>query len=87
MGGGFGWWFLLLIPLFGIIVFAVLFTIFGRRWRRGMREGDRAGQADARSAQKTLAERLAQGDIDEVEYRARLEVLRANRADGQTPPA
>jgi DNA-binding NarL/FixJ family response regulator len=39
------------------------------------------GQADARSAEKTLAERFAQGDIDEVEYRARLEVLRANRPD------
>ena len=89
-GFGFGWWFLL-IPLFLIIVVATLFAIFGRRWRRGMQEGYRApgwpGQADARNAEKTLAERFAQGDIDEVEYRARLEVLRANRPDSQAPPA
>ncbi|WP_233197328.1 MULTISPECIES: SHOCT domain-containing protein [unclassified Cryobacterium] len=89
-GFGFGWWFLL-IPLFWIIVVAVLFAIFGRRWRRGMREGHGhpggQGQADATSAEKTLAERFAQGDIDEVEYRARLEVLRANRPDSQAPPA
>lgn len=86
-GGGFGWLFLL-IPLFWIVVVVALFAIFGRRWRRGW-DGQGpyaypngpygAGQADARSAEKTLAERFAQGDIDEVEYRARLEVLRANR--------
>lgn len=35
------------------------------------------------AAEQTLAERFAKGDIDEVEYRARLEVLRANN----TPPA
>jgi len=90
MGGGFGWWFLL-IPLFGVIVVAVLLAIFGRRWRRSMREGERhpgwSGQADTPSAEKTLAERFAHGDIDEVDYRARLEVLRANRPDSQGPPA
>ena len=41
-----------------------------------------AGQADGtRSAERTLAERFARDDIDEVEYRARLEVLRVDRAD------
>ncbi|TFB72770.1 hypothetical protein E3O06_10125 [Cryobacterium glaciale] len=88
-GFGFGWWFLL-IPLFWIIVIAALFAIFGRRWRRSMGEGWHPGwqgQTDARSAEKTLAERFAQGDIDEVEYRARLEVLRANRPDTPAPPA
>ncbi|MCU1478007.1 MAG: hypothetical protein JWQ64_2700 [Subtercola sp.] len=44
------------------------------------------GQSGSSEAEKTLAERFAQGDIDEVEYRARLEVLRANRP-GPTPPA
>jgi putative membrane protein len=87
-GGGFGWLFLL-IPLFWIVVLVTLFTIFGRRWRRGWNgHGPYPyghGQTDARSAEKTLAERFAQGDIDEVEYRARLEVLRANRPEG--PPA
>ena len=45
--------------------------------------GSASGSSEA---EKTLAERFAQGDIDEVEYRARLEVLRANRP-GPTPPA
>lgn len=35
-----------------------------------------AGQA-AHNAETVLAERFARGDIDEVEYRARLEVLRS----------
>jgi putative membrane protein len=39
----------------------------------------------ASSAETTLAERFAQGDIDEKEYRARLEVLRANNAGPQVP--
>lgn len=43
------------------------------------------GWAAARGAEATLAERFAQGDIDEQEYRARLEVLRAN-AGGPVPP-
>lgn len=94
-GGGMAWgggpgWFLLLIPLFWVLVIGIFIAIFGRRWRRNGAERAAAGQqwhagADSRSAEKTLAERFAQGDIDEVEYRARLEVLRANRAGG--PPA
>lgn len=98
-GGGAGWLFLL-IPLFWIAFFVLLFWLLGRRWRRGWAGpgggpggpgyygGGHPGwqaQADARSAEKTLAERFAQGDIDEVEYRARLEVLRANRPDASGP--
>ncbi|MFF1633015.1 SHOCT domain-containing protein [Leifsonia sp. NPDC058248] len=80
---GFGWLFLL-IPLFWITVFVLIFVFAGRRWRRaaaangGYGYGPRSG---TRSAEQTLSERFAQGDIDEVEYRARLEVLRANRGD------
>jgi putative membrane protein len=79
-GPGFGWWFLL-IPLFWILVFALIFGIFGRRWRRNAIEngyGPHGRMNPARQAETTLAERYAKGDIDEVEYRARLEVLRAN---------
>ncbi len=47
--------------------------------------GGWGGASGSSEAEKTLAERFAQGDIDEVEYRARLEVLRANRP-GPTPP-
>ena len=77
---GFGWWFLL-IPLFWIGLIALLFGLFGRRWRRNAAENGYGpyGRTPARRAETTLAERFAQGDIDEVEYRARLEVLRANR--------
>jgi putative membrane protein len=81
-GPGFGWWFLL-IPLFWILVLGLLFGIFGRRWRRASREsgyGPSGWPAPTRQAEITLAERFAKGDIDEVEYRARLEVLRANAA-------
>lgn len=81
-GPGFGWWFLL-IPLFWILLFGVIFGIFGRRWRRSAREngyGPYGRMAPARQAETTLAERFAKGDIDEIEYRARLEVLRANAA-------
>lgn len=85
-----GWagagWFFLLIPLFWILLVVALVAIFGPRWRRNWQDRGRAAQqwqagADVRGAEKTLAERFAQGDIDEVEFRARLEVLRANRSD------
>jgi putative membrane protein len=88
-GAGPGWFFLL-IPLFWIALIAILVAVFGRRMRRARAEGGYgawgggapwshyAAQTAARGAESTLAERFAQGDIDEKEYRARLEVLRAN---------
>lgn len=80
--GGFGWLFFL-IPLFWIAVFVLVFGLIGRRWRRNAWAGGHPGfapwsQQASRNAESTLAERFAQGDIDEKEYRARLEVLRAN---------
>ena len=83
IGGPFvygGWWFIL-IPLFWILLFVLIFGIFGRRWRRARWNGaygPHGPWSGGRSAESTLAERFAQGDIEEVEYRARLEVLRAN---------
>ena len=84
-GHGFGFLFFL-IPLFWILLIVALFAIFGRRRRAmwaqyggGWGHGGPWAQAQAaRSAESTLAERYAQGDIDEKEYRARLEVLRAS---------
>lgn len=76
-----GPWLFVLVPLFWILVLGLVFALVSRRWRRG---GPWAAAAQsARSAQATLAERFAQGDIDEVEYRARLEVLRANAGPGR----
>lgn len=87
-GMGWGWgpgWFFLLIPFFWIIAFVVFFAVFGRRWRGGARgygpHGPN-GYGGPSSAEQTLSERYARGDIDETEYRARLEVLRANRPTG-----
>ena len=40
-----------------------------------------AGPAQSRTAEQILADRFAKGDVDETEYRARLEVLRANRPE------
>lgn len=76
-GPGGGAWLLLLVPLFWIAVLAALFALVGRRWRRG-------GGAPWRmhgSAEHTLGDRYANGEIDEQEYRARLAVLR----EGRTP--
>ena len=84
-GGGF-WFFL--IPLFWILLIVALFAIFGRRRRHWMAGGYgphaywQHAQA-AGSAESVLAQRYANGDIDEKEYRARLEVLRSS---GPVPP-
>ena len=79
-----------LIPLFWILLIVALFAIFGRRRRAWMRSGYggphgywQHAQAAA-SAESVLSQRYANGDIDEKEYRARLEVLRSS---GPVPPA
>ena len=80
-----GWWWIF-IPIFWILVFVLLFGLLGRRWRHAAAErggyggyGPWGPRGATRSAEQTLAQRYANGDIDEQEYRARLEVLRANR--------
>jgi len=75
---GFGFLFFL-IPLFWIGLFFLIAAFVGRRWRRaGWGDGQAPWAQSSRGAETTLAERFAQGDIEEQEYRARLEVLRAN---------
>ena len=79
-GVGFGLIAFILIPLFWIGLIAL---IIGLARRRGMRggwggTGHDGPWAGGKSAESTLAERFANGDVDEQEYRARLEVLRAN---------
>jgi putative membrane protein len=92
-GGGFGWFFLL-IPIFWIAFFALVFAVLRRSRRAAWGNGYGPGYGHGfgprwaqpgRAAEATLAERFAQGDIDEVEYRARLEVLRANNDYGGEP--
>ncbi|WP_284751904.1 SHOCT domain-containing protein [Arthrobacter sp. efr-133-R2A-120] len=72
-GDGFAFWpFFLLIPLFWILVIG-FFIFFGRRmWRRNHY------WAATQGAESVLRERYARGEIDETEYRQRLEVLRAH---------
>jgi len=86
--GGYGFpWFAIFIPIFWILLFVLVFGVFGRRWRRAAWASGRFGPhgygSGAASAETVLAERFARGDIDEVEYRARLEVLRASREPQQ----
>ncbi|MCU1416957.1 MAG: hypothetical protein JWP32_1131 [Schumannella sp.] len=94
-GHGFGFLFFL-IPLFWILVIVLIVSLVARRrrhWGHGYGHGGWGNygpwaQAQAaRSAESTLAERFAQGDIDEKEYRARLEVLRASVPQPPMPPA
>lgn len=98
---GFGLLFVL-VPLFWIAVVAIIVRLSTRRWRRARFGGPGFGgpgfgghgfghagwgvPQPTAAAETTLAERFAQGDIDEQEYRARLEVLRANMYPPQSPP-
>ncbi len=63
-----GAWF----PFFPLVVIAIWIVVilsFRRRWRHAPRH----------SGQAVLAERYARGEIDEVEYRKRQEVLRSEK--------
>ena len=101
LGFGFGLFFIFGHIIWFLIIVAIIIAIIrGARWRRrawaggmgpwghghGYGHGYWGGQQAARAAETTLAERFAQGDIDEKEYRARLEVLRANAPQAPTGP-
>lgn len=82
---GFGWAFIF-IPIFWFLVIGLIVFFITRSRRRYWANGGPDGsygppwmRGGAASAESTLSERFAKGDIDESEYRARLEVLRANR--------
>jgi putative membrane protein len=94
---GGGWWFFF-IPLFWITVLALIFFFVGRRHRRHWAQAGYPGYgpgpwgpgrwgSPAASAETVLSERFARGDIDEKEYRARLEVLRAASGPAVPPTA
>jgi putative membrane protein len=71
--------FFLLIPLFWLIVLVLVVTLVARRWRHGWEGGSAPWSAGSpsRRAEAVLAERFARGEIDEAEYHARLDALRA----------
>ena len=81
-----GWWWpgpwFLLIPLFWFLVvvgFIVFFATRRRRWAAAGYGpcGPWSSTVGRNSATSVLAERFARGEIDEAEYRARLETLLA----------
>lgn len=78
--------FFFLIPIFWVLIIGLVVTLIitlnRRRWHRaGGPPWANSQIASTKSAEATLAERFAQGDIEEAEYRSRLEVLRANRVE------
>jgi len=83
------WPFFFIGPVMFLIIVALLITLIVRRRRYwgGPWEAAPGGGApwmrgaQSRSAEQILADRFARGDVDETEYRARLEVLRANRPE------
>jgi putative membrane protein len=78
-GPGFGFPFFFLIPLVWIIVLVGIGLLIRRGARRRWALEGGPSFGPHRSAESTLSDRFANGEIDEVEYRSRLEVLRANR--------
>lgn len=70
-GDGAAWPFFLLFPLFWILVIGLLIFVARRTWRRNHH------WAAAQGAEGVLRERYARGEIDETEFRQRLEVLRS----------
>ncbi|MFT4232002.1 MAG: hypothetical protein QM606_04385 [Leucobacter sp.] len=95
--GGPPWPLFIFFPLFLLLIAGLVFALVFRRrgssappWARGSGApggpGAGGGSSWARpqsgpSAEQVLADRFARGDIEEVEYRARLEVLRAARPE------
>ena len=69
--GVFSPWFLL-FPLFWILVIGLLIFIGRRTWRSNRR------WAAAQGGEGVLRDRYARGEIDENEYRMRLQVLRGD---------
>ncbi|WP_207456501.1 SHOCT domain-containing protein [Herbiconiux sp. SYSU D00978] len=88
-GPGFGpgfspFW--LIGPIFWLLVLAtliVLAVVFARRNRQLWQHGGPSAWRAAASAEQVLGERFARGEIDETEYRQRLDVLRAGRPQPQ----
>jgi putative membrane protein len=78
-GPGPGFPFFFLIPVFWLLVLVGLVLLLRRGARRRWEAYGGPAFGPHRSPESTLSERYANGEIDEVEYRSRLEVLRANR--------
>ena len=77
--GGWAWW--PIFPLLWFLFFVLVVLLIFRPWawrRHGWGPGGwgPGGWGDG-GAERVLGERFARGEVDEQEYRARLEVLRS----------
>jgi putative membrane protein len=80
-GEGAGWWGYLLTTV-SMVLFWALIIIAILALVRYLRHGERRTPAERpqqSNAEQLLAERFARGEIDEAEYRHRLEVVRSSR--------
>jgi putative membrane protein len=76
-GGGNGWWWLMALGV--ILVVALVVVLVVMLTRHNAAPSSPAGNAPstARAPEEVLADRLARGEIDAEEYRARREALRS----------
>lgn len=71
---GFFWGFPF-FPLFGLIFWVIVISLFWGRSRHWDKHHDHHTHAN-KSAEDVLADRFAHGEIDEKEYEERLEVIK-----------
>lgn len=82
---GWGGWIMMslaMVVFWGLVIFAVV-AIF-RGTSKATERGDRGDRVTHPDPMQILDERFARGEIDEVDYHARQEVLRTARHDGRT---
>jgi putative membrane protein len=77
-----GWW--MLVPLLLLLLVLVVSAVWASAASTGGRPGSRAPREELEGI---LAERFARGEIDEEEYRRRLDVLRSGQRGHQEPMA
>ncbi|GAA2003384.1 SHOCT domain-containing protein [Catenulispora subtropica] len=75
--GAWGWFAMASGTVLVWALLAVVAVVLYRLWTADRRRTP--VPAEDRAAERVLAERFARGEIDETEYRSRLEVLRTGR--------
>ena len=81
---GIGWWAVpRLVLAVALLVLIVMVCVAIYRWLT-VGGGAKRAQAAGGSPEELLAQRYARGEIDEAEFRSRLETLRASRVRPST---